>query len=216
MMRTTAGTSSARKQYFATLVVSFLCCFGLNVEAKIKCWTNNDGVRECGNSVPAEYAQKGHHEMSEGGVKRRETGRAKSLEGLELERAAEREKAAAVEIEREQAAKDRVLLDTFSSEDDFVLALDGQVAHLESQIKITENHNTRLKLSLEELIQDAANHERRGKEPPEKLVTLIKSLREQMRDNKAFIGTNHLEQIALQAKFDTDIARFRKLKGNQE
>ena len=22
------------------------------------CWTNNDGVKECGNSVPPEYAQK--------------------------------------------------------------------------------------------------------------------------------------------------------------
>ena len=28
--------------------------------AGIKCWTNNDGVRECGNAVPPEYAQQGH------------------------------------------------------------------------------------------------------------------------------------------------------------
>lgn len=216
MVLTTVGTSSVRKQYFATLMIACLCYFGLKVEAKIKCWTNNDGVRECGDSVPPEYAQKGHQEVSAGGLNRRDTGPAKSLKELELERAVEREKAAAAKIKREQVAKDRVLLDTYSSEDDFVLALEGQVAHLESQIKITENHNTRLKLSLEELILDAANHEGQGNEPPKKLVSLIKSLREQMHDNKAFIGTKRHEQSALQTKFDADIARFRKLKGNQE
>ena len=115
--------------------------------------------------------------------------------------------------EREQAAKDRVLLDTFSSDDDMLLARDGQITHLESQIKLTESHTDKLNNGLEELIQDAADHERRGNQPPEKLLGDTKSLRQQIHDNKVFVETKHQERGEFIKKFDIDIARFHKLKG---
>jgi hypothetical protein len=182
-------------------------------EAKIKCWKNHEGVRECGHSVPPEFAQQGHQELSEGGVRKTQTQRAKSLEELETEQAAENVKLAEEKLRGEQAVLDRVLLDTFSSEDDLLLARDGQMAHLESQIKLTDSHIAKLKNNLEDLIQDAANHERRGKQPPEKLITHITSLREQISDNAKFIETKRLEQAQLTAKFEADISRFRRLKG---
>ncbi|MFP6780641.1 MAG: hypothetical protein VCB59_02995 [Gammaproteobacteria bacterium] len=185
---------------------------GSPVPAKIKCWKNNEGVRECGNSVPPEFAQQGHQEMSQGGARKTVAGRAKSLEELEAEQAAEEEKRTLAKEQREQVALDRVLLDTFSSEDDLLLARDGQMAHLESQIKLTDSHIVKLNTNLDELIQDAANHERRGKEPPEKLVTHITSLREQIRDNEQFIATKRVEQDELTKKFEADITQFKKLK----
>ena len=35
---------------------------------KIKCWTNKEGFRECGYTVPPEYAQKGHQEIGKFGT----------------------------------------------------------------------------------------------------------------------------------------------------
>jgi len=196
-----------------TFFIAVLCGWGAAVEAKIKCWTNNEGVRECGNSVPPEFAQGGYQEKSAGGVTVDSIGRAKSLEELEAERALDKERAAAALLESEKAAKDRVLLDTFSTEDDMVFARDGQISHLESQVKLTESHIEKLKKSLDDLIQEAADHERRGNEPPEKLLGDIDSLREQIRDNKAFIEVKFQERGAIVDKFELDIARFRKLKG---
>lgn len=211
MFKTTLQTLSRPKNL---LIALFIASFvgGSPVPAKIKCWKNNEGVRECGNSVPPEFAQQGHQEMSQGGARKTVTGRAKTLEELEADQAAEEEKRTLAKEQREQAALDRVLLDTFSSEDDLLLARDGQMAHLESQIKLTDSHIVKLNTNLDELIQDAANHERRGKEPPEKLVTHITSLREQIRDNEQFIATKRVEQDELTKKFEADITRFKKLK----
>lgn len=170
-------------------------------------------MRECGNTVPPEYAQHGHEEKSASGVTRDSTGRAKSLAELEAERKLERERAAAALRAQEQAAKDRVLLDTFSTEDDMLLARDGQISHLESQVKLTESHIEKLRRGLDELIDDAAAHERRGSELPEKLVKDIESLRTQIEDNEVFIETKVVERTDILKKFDADIARFRELKG---
>jgi len=198
------------------IMIAVVCGAAGAAETKIKCWKNNEGVRECGNFVPPEFAQKGHDEMSPGGVTLDSTGRAKSVEELEAERAEAKRMAAAAEREREQTTKDRVLLDTFSSDDDILLARDGQIAHLESQVNLTESHIDKLNHSLEGLIQEAADHERRGNQPPEKLLGDIKSLREQIRDNQTFISTKDKERAELLSKFDADLTRFRELKGYSE
>ncbi|MEM7467842.1 MAG: hypothetical protein AAF387_13295, partial [Pseudomonadota bacterium] len=91
---------------------------------------------------------------------------------------------------------------------------DGQIAHLESQIKLTENRNEKLQENLDLLISNAANHERSGKEPPETLLKDIQSLEDQISANDNYIKVKRTEQDAIKEQFDTDIARFRKLSGN--
>jgi len=214
MIATKMKRLSIHHYVLATCMIAGLSGIGSIAEAKIKCWKNNESVRECGNSVPPEFAQQGHDEVSSRGVRLDSTVRAKSLEELQAERATAKAQAEAEVRRREQAAKDRVLLDTFSSDDDMLLARDGQIMHLESQIKLTESHTNKLNNGLEELIQDAADHERRGDEPPEKLVGDIDSLREQISDNQTFIKTKQTERVELMRKFEADIARFRELKGH--
>ncbi len=50
--------------------------------ARIKCWTNKDDIRECGNVVPPEYSQKGHEELSDQGIVIDRKERAKTPEEL--------------------------------------------------------------------------------------------------------------------------------------
>lgn len=201
-------------------VAAALCImsFALDVAAAgtIKCWDNHEGVRECGNVVPPEFMQQGHVIKSTGGVTLGREDEARSIEDVEAERKARLAAAAAADEAREQAVKDRVLLDTFSSEDDMILARDGQISHLQSQAKITESHIEKLKRGLDELIEEAAGYERRGKVPPEKLVSDIESLREQIADNEKFIETKHVETRAIKEKFKRDIERFRFLKGHDK
>jgi hypothetical protein len=185
--------------------------------AGIKCWTNKDGIRECGNVVPPEYAQAGHETKSASGVTIEKTEEAKTIEELKAERekAAAAAAAAASEEERaaEQAAADGVLLATFSSEDDLVLARDGKIGHLDSQIKLTESHIEKLERNLGEAIERAADLERRGEALPDKLTENIASLEDQITENRAFIETKRLEKQRIREKFDADIKRFRHLKG---
>lgn len=188
-------------------------------EAGIKCWTNGEGVRECGNAVPPEYAQAEHVEKSKSGVVVRKQERSKTTTEIAAERerklAEAKDKAAAAEAARKRAAADRVLLDTFSSEDDLVLARDGQLTNVEAQIKVTESHVKKLNKQLDQMIGQAADVEKRGRKVPESLTKNIDSVREQIDEQHVFIADKRKEQDAIRAKFDADINRFRELRAQR-
>lgn len=187
--------------------------------ATIKCWTNHDGVRECGNVIPPEYAQQGHEVKSSTGMTVKKQGRARTQEEVARARveqaAVARKQAAADAIARKQAAADKVLLDTFSSEDDLVLARDGQIMNLDSQIKLTEGLLAKLQKSLDQMISKAADYERRGQKLPGKLGRNIESMQGQIVEHRKFIETKRAEQVSLRTKFEFDIARFRELRSAQ-
>lgn len=178
-----------------------------------KCWTNKDGVKECGNIVPPEYSQQEHEQVSGSGAKVTKTGKAKTEEELEAERQAAEQKKVAEEEARKRAALDKVLLDTYSSEDDLKLSRDGQLTNIDSQIKLTEAHIDKLANQQDQLIQQAADAERRGQQVPAKLAANIDDLRKQIEENKQFIKAKDEEKDRLRTKFDADIKRFRELRG---
>ena len=180
---------------------------------RIKCWHNKDGVRECGNAVPPEYAQQGTETKDKFGVTIGATGRAKTIEELEAERAAGKAREQEVEAGKRREAQDRVLLDTFATEDDLVLTRDGQITHLESQIHLVESHIDKLQKNLDQMIERAAEIERRGEKPSDDVVKNIDNVRSQIDDNHKFIATKHKEQAQIRERFEADISRFRELKG---
>lgn len=181
--------------------------------AKIKCWTNNEGVRECGNVVPPEYAQKGHKEVNKRGMTVGTQARAKTPEEIEKEKLEqeklERERALAAEQEK----KDRVLLATFSSEDDMKLAHEGKLLVMDTRIKHTEQLIAKLKASLNALVNDAAEQERSGKKVSDETRKDIRDVKQQIAENMGFIQEREQEKVELDAQFEAELARFRKLKG---
>ena len=185
------------------------------VSADIKCWTNRDGVRECGDAVPAEYAQQGHEVKSNTGMTLKKQPRAKTREEVVRERAekviAARKRAETAAIARKQATADKVLLDTFGSEDDLLLARDGQLTNINSQIKLTESQIAKIQKSLDQLISKAADFERRNQKLPTELSLDMDKLRAQIAEQRAFVEAKLKEQAALRKKFDLDLARFQEL-----
>ena len=180
--------------------------------ARIKCWTNKDDVRECGNVVPPEYSQKGHEELSDQGIVINRKERAKTPEELEEER-----RLAAIQAEEDRKARkkeiaDRVLLDTFASEDDLVLARDGKLAAIKQTIHVTESRIKKLQKSLNEIMSMAAEMERRGKPPADGTQNEIDAVRAQIAENRAYIKTLRKEQDAVRNAFESDLTRFKELK----
>ena len=101
---------------------------------RLLCWTNNEGVKECGDRIPPEYAQQEHQELNKKGMVIDKTEAVKSKEEL----AKEKEQAAATAEEerlaKEAARNDKILLQTFSNVDDIQMARDGKIATLQSSI----------------------------------------------------------------------------------
>ncbi len=199
------------------LAVLAVALLPLPVSAGIKCWTNDDGVRECGNTVPPEYAQKAHRELTDKGITVSTTKRAKSKEELRIERAeAARIEAIRAEKERkirERKAKDRVLLSTFTTESELALAHEGQVAAIDIRIIHTEQILGQLERSLEQLHNQAAKLERSGKSITPELENRIAKIQQKMQDSHSFIERRRRQQAEMVAPYTEGVARYRELKG---
>ena len=184
----------------------------LPASAAIKCWTNNEGVRECGESVPPEFAQQGHEVIKKSGAVE-ETERAKSPEELAEEKRVAEEKAAIKEAEQEKIRQDNILLATFSTIEDIERVRDEQITALDATISVTKTRNAKIQQDLDKRIEAAAAEERAGKAPNAALLKDIESLRRQTDDNEKFIEAKHKEQDTIRQQYADKIQRFKELKG---
>ncbi len=205
-----------RKQLFNTLVIllslSSLTLSG-TVQARIKCWTNNEGVKECGNKIPPEYAQKKSQELGKGGLVREETERAKTDEELAEQRRLDKIQAEEDRLAAKQKKKDDILLQTFSNVEDIERARDERLTALDAAIKLTQARSEKIQYDLDKRIQKAAAAERSGKAPSEDLLKDIESLKRQLKNNETFIEGKRAEQEEIKEAHAKDIAHFKQLKG---
>ncbi len=194
----------------ATLLGGF--GLGLPASAAIKCWTNSEGVRECGESVPPEFAQQGHEVIKQSGAVE-ETERARTPEELAEEKAKTDAAAAVKEAEQEKIRQDGILLATFSTVEDIERVRDEQIAALDATISVTKTRNSKIQQDLDKRIEAAAGEERAGKTPNDALLKDIESLRRQTDNNQQFIEAKHQEQDAIRQQYADKILRFKELKG---
>jgi hypothetical protein len=183
----------------------------------IKCWTNEEGIRECGAAVPPEYSQQRVEVINERGMVVDVKERAKTMEELEAEKhEAERLAKLKQEEERRQAEarlRDTILLRSYTTERDLKISYDGKIAVNRDIIDITNTGTRTLNKNLNNTRTKAANYERAGEKPPESVLEEMNSLKRQIKDNDEFIARKQEEIKALEQQYEADLKRFRELKG---
>lgn len=218
-MKHSAAANRFARGSLVALALLALAGNSLTANAGIKCWTNKDGVRECGDKLPPEYAQRGHEKISDSGVKVTVFGAAKTPEELAEARRlatikAEQDRIARIQA-AEQLAHDQVLLQTFTTEEDLLLARDGKLAVIESRIKLTQNRVARMETKLEQLTSQAAQQERSGRSVAEKLSQRIDKARWRIDSHMAYIEARREEQDGIRRQSQADLHRFQALKSGQ-
>jgi len=179
---------------------------------KIKCWKNSDGIRECGNIVPPEYAQKGHDELNAQGIRVKTVERALNKDEIaERQRIKAEEKAKQDAIEAKQR-QDMVLLNTFANEDEIVMARNGKITAIRTEIRLTYKSLNKAKNRLLESRKRAANFERSGRKAPTKIANEIAINQKQIKSYEQFITTKKKELSKINNQFDSDLKRFRVLR----
>ncbi len=182
---------------------------------KFKCWTNNEGVKECGSYVPAEYSQKKIETRGESGRVIEVEDRAKTKAELaEIDRLAKLKEIEDAKL-AEQNKKDSILLKTFTRERDINMLRDSKVNVIEGIITVTNSNNKALKKKLEKSQKKAANVERRGKKPPARVLEDIKSIEARISKNIKSIKIKREEQKVIRNKFAKDLEHFRRLKNKE-
>ena len=182
-----------------------------HVSARMKCWTNSEGIKECGDKIPPEYTQQGYQELSKGGIVLEKKERIKTKE--ELEKAKKEAAIIAREEEKERNKKihDKMLLETFVTIKEIETTRDQKIEAVESTIKITQKRIIKLQYLLDdELNRNSLDKQIDGEE---KKFNNTESLKEQISDNKKFIKNKIDEQGKIKKKYIEYISRFKQLKG---
>lgn len=202
-----------RSKLINLIALSLLLVLHHSAHAKlIKCWTNKVGVRECGSTVPPEYSQSRIEIINERGLVVKVIEAAKTPAELAAERERNR---AAQELEdrrKERARLDSILLNTYTTERDLILARDTNLKAAQGQIDISKGNLKLLQSNFEDLQKQAANYERAGKKPPKQLITKLDNSRELVKQKKIHIESKESSKKEMLEKFKQDLKRFKELK----
>jgi len=182
------------------------------VAAKMYKWVDENGKTHYTDSLPPEQTTQPRSELNEEGIEVNKLGRAKSAEELAQEQELERLRMEREKLIEKQKAEDRVLLRTFRSEDDIIMAQDGKLNAIDVMIEITKSNIKQSKEQLTDMQGRAASLERIGKKPPHKLLQDISSTKQHLKDNYASIITRENDKEKIKKKTDAELKRFRALK----
>jgi hypothetical protein len=178
---------------------------------KLYKWVDEQGVTHYGDRIPPEYASQEQHIINARGV---ETERIEAQRSPE-QMAAEDQK----RIDAEQrASRDKNLLNTYSSVAEIERLRDQRLALLTDQIKVTGQFLEILDGRMKKLRNNSMHfrpYSSDPKAPPmsdqfaEDLVRVGNDIHTQQENLRA----RRSEEATMSKQFDSDIARFRELKG---
>lgn len=172
-------------------------------------WVDKDGVTRYGDRIPPEYAKQEREVLNSQG----DTVKVLEKEKTPAELAEDARKAELQRQEEEQAKRDRLLLDMYSSEADLLKARDTQISHLDGNIRINQ-------IALEGAEKDYNSRKGReaqltkeGKPVPPDMQRQIRELQGTIERGQKSLVLRQQEREAISARFERDIIRWRQLKG---
>ena len=218
------------RQYFAWLAVLAIALTSVGdaqsrsgstphgATTKLYRWTDDKGVVHYGDSVPPEYAKEDRNVLNNQGVN---VGFEQGELTPEQRAAKERQAAEAAQAQaaREEAARrDRTLLATYISVSDIEDLRNRRLELLEGQIKVTELYLTNLRKRLVTLQDEASKYKpyttrENAPQIPENLATDISRTVASINLYEQTLSHTRSDQETVRNSFDSDIRRFKELKG---
>lgn len=186
--------------------------------SKLYRWTDDKGVVHYGDSIPPEYAKNERNVLNNQGVKVGfEEGEISPERRAEMQRQAaeaEKEKAKRADADR----RDKMLLETYLSVGDIEDLRNRRLELLESQIKVTELYLVNLRKRLVGLQEEAGSYKpytTRDGAPqiPENLALDLSRTAKSINLYELTLARTRADQATLRDAFDSDIRRFKELKG---
>ncbi len=173
-----------------------------------------DGKVHYTDQLPAEAAKDKQEELNKQGMTVHTTERARTPE----EQAAWEAEQAKLEDERkmaeEKAKMDAVLTGSYPTETDLTRAYDERFDLLEQSLESARVGIRSQEKSLAELLAHAADLERNGKPVPASITDSIARTRDQVNEQRAYLGRREAENTALKGEYQRLLTRYRELKGS--
>ncbi|MCV6638664.1 hypothetical protein [Candidatus Albibeggiatoa sp. nov. NOAA] len=182
--------------------------------AAAKCWTDYDGILNCGNVVPPEFSQKGYTERDKNGLVVNKIGRAKTSEEIAEEKRQREERALKYKECLAERDKDREVLNLFNTEDGIenermnrLDTLDATIEVIRSQIARSEKNLNDMQRNLESSYNNNAVTEKER----ERLRMNIESVEKNINNFEKNLIGKYEEKQSENSKFDVFLQRFRRI-----
>ncbi len=199
-----------------TLFFLLLSLAVLPAQGRLYKWVDEEGNVHYSDKIPPSAVKNPYAKLDERGLVIERKERAKTPEEIAREEELRRLREAQRKQLEAQRARDKVLLSTFRSEDDIILARDGKLATYDAQIRIAYTNIERLKAWLATQKKRAADLERKGRKVPAKLLAEIENTRQQIKANYESILRQEKDKEFIRKKYAADLKRFRELKALKE
>ncbi len=180
--------------------------------AAIKCWNNDEGLRECSYTVPKKYLGREIQILN---------GRGQVIRVIPADKTPEQKREIArlakiakdkKRIRDEQRRKDRILVNTFVSVDDIILSRDSKSNAIDGIIQITQSNRAKQQKILDQHTKQAGNFERKSQKVPKSILNKIEKSKAKIKEYDNFIENRKQEKLAIHLKYEADITRFKELK----
>ena len=192
------------------LLTVLLATFSINVMA-IKCWVNHEGITECGNKIPPEFAQQEYEKLNKSGG-REVVRRAPTPEELDAMDKKKRQQKLEEKKRQERKQKDEFLLNTYHSMADLEKAREDKLKFLQSDINLINIQVDKLQKRLDKNVARVAVLEEQGREISPEQYEDIESIRSQIEKSIEVIKLKELQRKEIEKEFIAFIERYKILK----
>ena len=200
------------------MLAFLLCVFSTQLgAATLYKWVDEDGKVRYSDRMPADQSSLQHQQLNSQGVVVNTKEAAKSPEELAKDEE-EKRRLEAEEVEKARIkAQDKVLLLTFTSEEEIEHARQNRIQVINSVIALIETSIATTQEKLDELQLAAdTNYVSQGKEVPGGLAQKIEHFGRKIEIRNEQLAAKIEERDKISRKYDNDLARFRDLKSNSQ
>ena len=199
-------------------LAGLLCVFNTPSRAgALYKWVDENGAVRYSDQLPPKQSQKGHQQLNSQGMVLSTKEAARSPEEIAIEaeaqRTLEKQQREEARLKTIQDQRDRVLLLTFSSEEEIEHARENRIEVIDSVIRLIQNSLEGTQSQLDQLNQSAqVSYISKGKEVPGGLAQKIEHFQRKIENRSAQLEAREEEKDKISAKYDLDLERFRLLR----
>lgn len=183
-----------------------------NVSKRVQCWTDRNGHRACGDTVPPEYVRQERQVFDEQGRVRQVVPREKTAAEIAAEEKAKAEADAAAQRAQKRRDYDRFLLSTYNEPKDIERARDERVAMLDGRRSLIEKSIADNEKAVQQQQARIDGVQKNGKTPGPALTKKLEDLQQTLVANRKALTDIAVERQQISDKYNADLARYRELK----
>jgi chromosome segregation ATPase len=194
------------------IVLLTMCGYALaDSGTKMYRWVDKDGVVHYGSVIPPEYAQQQSQTLNAQGQVVQTQQAEKTPAQLAAEAKAKQDAELKAQADTAAKARDKVLLDTYSSTADITRDRDSKLAAIDTQINVLSGSIANLQTTLAEYQSRASELTGSNKPVPANLQKQIDTTRQQLVANQQNLLAQQQHKKQVSDQFAADMARYQQL-----